>query len=141
MLATDAMVTEAILDVRAALGREPADLVLRNCQLVNVCSEEIHRATLAVRGGRIVAIREDYSGTAVKEIDCSDFHAMPGGIEPWFDPGESRPSAQKLISRGITSVAAMPGVNLGDLAGGHSLPRNRLRGAAHSAEPSLFERR
>lgn len=117
MLATDEMVTEAILDVRAALGREPADLLLRNCLLVNVCSEEIHRATLAVRGGRIVAIREDYSGTAVKEVDCSDFYAMPGGIEPYFDQCGSRPSAEALIARGVTSIAAGPGTDSSGLSG------------------------
>lgn len=115
MLASDETVTEAILDVRAALGREPADLVLRNCQLVNVCSEEVHRATLAIRGTRIVAIREAYDGTAVKEVDCSELYAVPGAIESYFEPGSGKPSAEALIAHGVTSVVAGPEVDLGTL--------------------------
>lgn len=115
MLASDETVTEAILDVRAALGREPADLVLRNCQLVNVCSEEIHRATVAIRGTRIVAIRETYDGTAARDVDCCGFYAMPGAIESYFAPGGARPSAETLIAHGVTSVVAAPEFDLGVL--------------------------
>lgn len=116
MLATDEMVAEAMLDVSAALGKAPADLVLRDCHLVNVCSEEIHRATIAIRGSRIVAIRHDYTGPALEERDCSGLYAMPGVIEPYFDPSDARSSAETLLLHGVTSVVAARGADLGRLA-------------------------
>ena len=49
--------SEGLVDsVSTALGREPASLLLRNCRLVNVYSEEIYSTDIAIRGNRIAAI-------------------------------------------------------------------------------------
>ena len=39
--------------IAVARGEEPADLLLRNAQLVNVLSGEIHPANVAIYGGRV----------------------------------------------------------------------------------------
>ena len=52
--------------VRVAMGREPADLMLRDCRIVNVYSGEIHPADIAIRHGVIVAIRERSGIQALK---------------------------------------------------------------------------
>lgn len=147
MLATDQSVSEAILDVRAALGTAPADLVLHGCRLVNVCSEEIHGATIAIRGSRIVAIREEYSGSARQQIDCSGLYALPGSIEPYFERGDT--TAESLLARGVTSVVhgaatdvagfAAAGLRCLDI-GGAALPIQKHQICA-SADQALFELR
>ena len=45
-----------------ALGRKKADLVIKNCQLLNVITEEITRSDIAIAGHKIVGIYEEYEG-------------------------------------------------------------------------------
>lgn len=79
--------------VRSAQGRVPADLLVRNCRLVNVYSAELHEADIAVKDGRIVAIRRGYDGEAQRVVEA-------GG----------RPVAPGLVaSRLATDLAAAPG--------------------------------
>jgi adenine deaminase len=44
--------------IRIARGEEPADLLLRNARLVNVCSGECYPADVALAGGLVVGISE-----------------------------------------------------------------------------------
>ena len=44
--------------IRVARGEEAADLILRNGQLVNVCSGEIYPAEVVIVDGAIAAIGE-----------------------------------------------------------------------------------
>ena len=39
-----------------ALGNEPADLVLKNCQIINVFTHEIETGDIAIADGMIVGI-------------------------------------------------------------------------------------
>ena len=54
------MSQEKIINV--ARGLEPADLVIKNAQVVNVLSEEIHKADIAIADGIIVGVGENYFG-------------------------------------------------------------------------------
>jgi adenine deaminase len=68
--------------IKIARGELPADLVLRNAQLVNVCSGECYPADIAVAGGRVVGIsnpREGYQGQ--EERDLQGRWLAPGLID------------------------------------------------------------
>ena len=61
-----------------AAGRQKADLVLKNGNVINVFSNEIMRADVAIADGVIAGVGT-YSG--VCEIDCTDKFICPGFID------------------------------------------------------------
>jgi len=71
--------------IRVARGKIPADLVLRNTQLVNVCSGECYPADVAIADGRIVgciphgSAGESYQG--LEERDLQGRWLAPGLID------------------------------------------------------------
>jgi len=67
----------------AASAARPADLVVRNGRLVNVFTEEIYPADVAVSGERIVAVGDvsDWTGKETLIIDASGRHLVPGLID------------------------------------------------------------
>jgi adenine deaminase len=62
----------------AALAQEPVDLLITNCQLVNVLSGEIHPASVGVKDGVVVGFG-DYE--ALDVIDAGGRYLCPGLIE------------------------------------------------------------
>ncbi len=48
--------------IRVARGEEPADLVLRNARLINVCSGETYPADVALADGRVVGVSTPAGG-------------------------------------------------------------------------------
>jgi adenine deaminase len=62
-----------------ALGREPADLVIKNTQFLNVVTGEIASGDIAVCGDRIVGTYDSYHGK--REIDGRGLTAVPGFID------------------------------------------------------------
>ena len=66
-----------IIDV--ARGLEKADLVIKNANVVNVLSEEIHKADIAITDGVIAGLGEGYSGK--KEIDVQGAYVTPSFID------------------------------------------------------------
>ena len=48
--------------INVARGVEPADLVIKNASIINVLSEEIHKADIAIADGIIAGIGKDYQG-------------------------------------------------------------------------------
>lgn len=62
-----------------ARGLVPADLVIRNVQLLDVFSGQFIKTDLAVGNGRIVGIGEGYQGK--QEIDGDGQYAVPGFID------------------------------------------------------------
>ncbi len=54
--------------IQCALGKRPVDLLIRNAQVINVFSGEIHRANVAVEDGRIIGFG-DYEAEKVVDID------------------------------------------------------------------------
>ena len=65
--------------IRIARGLEKADLVIKNANIVNVLSEEIHKADIAIADGIIAGIGEDYHG--IKEIDVNGAFVTPSFID------------------------------------------------------------
>ncbi len=65
--------------INIARGLEKADLVIKNAQLVNVLSEEIHKCDIAMTGGIIAGIGENYHGE--KEIDINGAYVTPSFID------------------------------------------------------------
>ena len=68
--------TQSLL--RCARGDEPADLVLKNCSVINVFSAEIIKGDVAILGNRIAGVG-DYNGR--EEIDLQGAHVCPGFID------------------------------------------------------------
>src|SRR5260370_3795155 len=68
--------------IRVARGEIPAELVLRNARLVNVCSGECYPADIAIADGRVVGISapgEGYRGH--EERDFQGRWLAPGRID------------------------------------------------------------
>ena len=65
--------------INVARGLEKAQLVIKNANVVNVLSEEIHKADIAIEDGIIVGIGEDYHGE--KEIDINGAFVTPSFID------------------------------------------------------------
>jgi len=71
------MSQERIINI--ARGLEKADLVIKNANVVNVLSEEIHKADVAIADGIIAGIGDNYSGE--KEIDAKGAYVTPSFID------------------------------------------------------------
>ena len=64
--------------VNAARGDTPADLVLKNCQIIDVFSSKIEKGDIAITDGIIVGIGS-YHGK--EEIDIKNRFVSPGFID------------------------------------------------------------
>jgi adenine deaminase len=62
-----------------ALGRAPADLVIRNARLLNLVTGELEPGDIAVCGSTIVGTLDSYRGR--EEIDAQGRFAVPGFID------------------------------------------------------------
>src|ERR1700723_3379333 len=62
-----------------ALGRQPADLVIRNTRILNLVTGELQGGDIAVCGSTIVGTLNTYRG--VEEIDAQGRFAVPGFID------------------------------------------------------------
>ncbi len=96
-----------VIDVAA--GREKADLVLKNATYVNVFSNELARADIAVAEGLIVGMGT-YSG--VKEVDMTGKIVLPGFIDAHVHLESSLVSptefAKAVLPHGTTTVITDP---------------------------------
>jgi adenine deaminase len=68
---------EACID--QALGREPADLVIKNTSFLNLVTGETVAGDIAICGDRIIGTYESYHGK--REIDGRGLTAVPGFID------------------------------------------------------------
>ncbi len=95
--------------VDVAAGRRPADLVLRNGQIVNVLSCEIHGGDVAIVGGHIAGIGS-YEGREV--VDLHGQYVCPGFIDGHVHIESSLLSvpefARVVATHGTTAVVADP---------------------------------
>ena len=100
---------ELAVHVAIAAGRRPADLVLRNGQVVNVHSGECYAADVAIQGEHIVGVG-DYSGH--EEVDISGAYILPGLIDGHIHIESTAlcvPELTKCMARrGTTAVVADP---------------------------------
>lgn len=101
------MNTKNLIDF--ASGKEKSDLVLKNANLVNVCSGEIYETDIAISRGLIAGLGR-YEGR--KEIEAKDKYAVPGLIDGHTHIEMSMLSisefARAVVPRGTTAVVADP---------------------------------
>lgn len=92
-----------------ALGKQKADLVLKNANLVNVYSGEIYVADIAIAHGLIAGLGR-YDGR--NELDAQDMYAVPGLIDGHTHIEMTmlsvREFAKAVMPRGTTAVVADP---------------------------------
>ena len=65
--------------IKIARGLEKADLVIKNANIINVLSEEIHKGDIAISDGIIAGIGDGYEGK--KEIDINGAYICPAFID------------------------------------------------------------
>jgi adenine deaminase len=98
--------------IAVAAGRQPADLLLRNCQVVNVFTEEVLHGDIAIVDGTVAAIGKpgEYVGQA--EVDANGSYAVPGLIDAHMHLESTmvRPSqfATAAVPHGTTGIIADP---------------------------------
>ena len=108
--------------IAVARGEEPADLFLKNAQLVNVLSGEIHPADIAIYDGQVVGLG-DYSARRV--VDLGGKFVCPGFMDAHVHLESSmvQPSefARAVVPQGTTAVVCDPHeiANVLGLAGVH----------------------
>ena len=96
--------------IKTAKGENKADLVIKNVQVVNVLSEEIYIADVAIKDGIIAGVGCGYSGE--KEIDATGKYLSPSFIDGHVHIESSMllPSefAKMVVPSGTTTVVADP---------------------------------
>ncbi len=95
--------------IRAAAGRIPADLVLKNASYVNVFTNEICTSDIAVTEGLIVGMGE-YNGTV--EVDMTGKIVLPGFLDAHIHLESSlvTPSefVKAVLPHGTTTIVTDP---------------------------------
>lgn len=96
-----------LIDVAA--GRVPADTVIRNCRIVDVCSGEIIEGDLAICDGKIAGIGS-YDGKEI--VDGQGMFAAPGFIDSHIHIESSYVTPEEisrlLVPHGGTTIIADP---------------------------------
>jgi adenine deaminase len=95
--------------IRCAHGEKPADLLLTNCQVVNVFSREISGEAIAISDGLIVGLGQ-YE--AKKVVDLNNRFVAPGFIDAHVHIESAMTCvtefARAVLVHGTTTVAADP---------------------------------
>ncbi|MBF8983123.1 adenine deaminase [Lutibacter sp. B2] len=96
-------------NIHIATGRKQASIVLKNCKIINVFTEEIINADIAIEEDVIVGIGE-YEGK--EEINMNGKYVAPGLIDAhvhiessMLTPGEF---SRTIVPRGTTTIIADP---------------------------------
>lgn len=97
---------------RLAVARQdkPADLILRNAQLINVITGEIYPTDIVIHGRYVVAIGEGYS--AENEVDLKGKYVAPGFIDAHVHIESSLVTppefSRAVLPHGVTTVVTDP---------------------------------
>ncbi len=96
--------------IQVARGDSPADLALRNAQLVNVITGEIYTTDILIQGSHIAAIGTGYD--AKKEMDVGRRYVCPGFIDAHVHIESSLCTppefARAVLTHGVTTVVTDP---------------------------------
>ncbi|MBO5525247.1 MAG: adenine deaminase [Clostridia bacterium] len=96
--------------INAALKRQPADLVLKGGSFVNVFTQQIVKADVAIVGNKIVGFGEGYEGKEV--VDITGKIVTPGLIDGHVHIESSQLSPEEfaslIVPRGTTTIIADP---------------------------------
>ncbi len=95
--------------IEVSAGREPADLVIRNCKIIDVFSGEIIDGDIGIVDGLIAGIGE-YE--ALEEVDACGLYASPGLIDSHIHIESSYVTPEEisrlLVPFGTTTIIADP---------------------------------
>lgn len=95
--------------IEVASGREKADLVIKNCKIVDVYNHRIIESDIAITNGSIAGIGE-YEGK--EEIDAEGRYASPGFIDSHIHIESAYLSPEEigrlLVPHGATTIIADP---------------------------------
>lgn len=95
--------------ISAAAGNEKADLVLKNCKVLNVFTNELENADVAIKGEYIAGIG-NYEG--IEEVDLGGAVVCPGLIDGHIHIESSMVSpaefAKAIVPHGTTAVITDP---------------------------------
>ncbi len=98
--------------VQVALGKKPADIVIRNGKLVNVITHEIYETEVAVAKGKIASIGpvpQGAIGSDTQVIDAKGMYMAPGFLDAHIHIESSMLSytefAKMVVKHGTTAVA------------------------------------
>lgn len=98
------------IKINQALGKEPADLVIKSTQFLNVVTGEIASGDIAICGDKIIGTYEEYEGR--KEIDGSALTVVPGFIDSHVHIESSMITPLEfercVLSRGTTTAICDP---------------------------------
>ncbi|MBQ6296435.1 MAG: adenine deaminase [Selenomonadaceae bacterium] len=97
--------------IDAAAGRRKADLVIKNCQIVNVLNGEIYSGEVAIADGKIIGMgAAEYDGKQI--FDAGGKFLAPGFIDGHIHIESSYISPEQLgriiVPRGTTTIIADP---------------------------------
>ncbi len=96
--------------IAVARGDTPADLILRNAQLVNVLSGEIHPTDIVISDGDVVSLASGYEAKHV--IDLGGRYVCPGFIDAHVHIESSLCTppefSRTVLAHGVTSVVTDP---------------------------------
>lgn len=96
--------------IRIARGDEPADLVLRNAQVINVFSGDIEATDIAICGATITGLGRGYEGRQI--VDLRGAFVAPGFIDAHVHVESSMTTipqfARAVLPRGTTTVVTDP---------------------------------
>jgi len=96
--------------IEVARGDRPADLVLRNAQLVNVLSAEVYATDVAIWNGQIVGLGSGYD--AQETVDLDGAYVAPGFIDGHIHIESTMLTppalARMVIPHGTTAIVSDP---------------------------------
>lgn len=96
--------------IKVARGLEKADMVIKNANIINVLSEEIHKSDIAICDGIIAGLGDNYSGK--KEIDVNGAYVSPAFIDGHVHLESSMvlpcEFAKAVVPQGTTTVIIDP---------------------------------
>ena len=96
--------------IDTAMHRIPADLVIYNCQIVDVYTGKVHPGSIAITDGMIAGFGDDYRGH--QEVDAQGMYAAPGLIDAHIHIESSYTSPEEfgrmVVPCGTTTVIADP---------------------------------
>ena len=96
--------------VRVARGAEPADLVVRGGRVVDVLTQQVREADVAIVGGRIAAVGAGLSGKVV--VEAAGRYVAPGLIDAHVHIESSMVApgrfADAVLPHGTTTIVSDP---------------------------------
>ena len=98
--------------IQVALGKRPADIVIRNGRLVNVITHEVYPAEIAIANGKIAStgpVPTGAIGPDTQVIDAEGLYMVPGFLDAHIHIESSMLSytefAKMVVKHGTTAVA------------------------------------